>query len=82
MTHDPLCFEFDSKDDDCFDHSLNSPFCYCDLIAKVRADQNRKHWDKTKHLRDRIERLIIKANRWRDENAELRKQLGVFSHEP
>jgi hypothetical protein len=39
MTHDPLCFEFDSKDDDCFDHSLNSPFCYCELIAKVRADE-------------------------------------------
>jgi hypothetical protein len=37
--HDPLCFEFDNKDDDCFDHSLNSPFCFCDLIAKVREDE-------------------------------------------
>lgn len=34
--HDPLCFEFDNKDDDGFDHSLDSPFCYCELIAKVR----------------------------------------------
>jgi hypothetical protein len=37
--HDPLCFEFDNKGDDCFDHSLASPFCYCDLISKVRADE-------------------------------------------
>jgi hypothetical protein len=39
MTHDPLCFEFDNKDDDGFDHSLNSPFCYCELISMVRADE-------------------------------------------
>jgi hypothetical protein len=37
--HDPLCFEFDNKDDDGFDHSLESPFCYCDLISKVREDE-------------------------------------------
>ncbi len=37
--HDPLCFEFKNKDDDCFDHSLDSPFCFCDLIAKVREDE-------------------------------------------
>jgi hypothetical protein len=37
--HDPLCFEFDNKDADGFDHSLESPFCYCELIAKVRADE-------------------------------------------
>jgi len=37
--HDPLCFEFDNKDADGFDHSLQSPFCYCELIAKVREDE-------------------------------------------
>lgn len=43
--------------------------CQCDLIAKVedRCTPN--------HFRERIERLITKANRWRDENVELRKQL-------
>jgi hypothetical protein len=39
MTHDLLCFEFDKDDDDCFDHSLNSPFCYCELISMVRSDE-------------------------------------------
>ena len=47
--HDPLCFEFDSKDDDCFDHSLNSPFCFCELITKVREDERARHRD-----RDRV----------------------------
>lgn len=37
--HDPLCFEFDNKDSDGFDHSLESPFCYCELINKIRADE-------------------------------------------
>ena len=37
--HDPLCFEFDNKDDCGFDHSLQSPFCYCELIDKVREDE-------------------------------------------
>jgi hypothetical protein len=37
--HDPLCFEFDNKDECGFDHSLQSPFCYCELIAKVREDE-------------------------------------------
>jgi hypothetical protein len=37
--HDPMCFEFDNKDNDGFDHSLDSPFCYCELIAKVREDE-------------------------------------------
>jgi hypothetical protein len=76
MTHDPLC--------PCAPidpirpggvHTANSASCLCVLIARVRADERRKHSDKTKHLRDRIERLIDKANRWRDENVELRKQL-------
>lgn len=40
MNHDPFCPEFDSKEDG-FDHSSNSPFCYCDLIADVRSDQMR-----------------------------------------
>jgi hypothetical protein len=46
--HDPLCFEFDNKDDCGFDHSLSSPFCYCELIARVRADQSMI--DYAKHL--------------------------------
>jgi hypothetical protein len=37
--HDYLCFEFDNKDEDGFDHSLESPFCYCELIARVREDE-------------------------------------------
>jgi hypothetical protein len=37
--HDPLCFEFDNEDDCGFDHSLASPFCYCEMIAKVREDE-------------------------------------------
>jgi hypothetical protein len=45
--------------------------CNCDLIRMVRKDENRK----VNHLRRRIERLTDKANRWRDEAAELRKQL-------
>jgi hypothetical protein len=73
--HDPLCFEFDNKDDDCFDHSLESPFCYCDLIKIVRDDERKKYSDNTAHLRDRIDRLIDKANRWRDESADLRYQI-------
>jgi hypothetical protein len=40
--HDPLCFEFDKKDDDCFDHSLDSPFCFCEIITRVRADERNK----------------------------------------
>ena len=40
MTHDLFCPEFDSEEDG-FDHSLDSPFCYCELIANVRADQMR-----------------------------------------
>lgn len=34
--HDVLCLEFDNNSSDGFDHSSNSPFCYCDLIIKVR----------------------------------------------
>jgi hypothetical protein len=41
MTHDPLCFEFKNNENDGFDHSLNSPFCYCELITRVREDQKR-----------------------------------------
>jgi hypothetical protein len=40
--HDPLCFEFDNKDDCGFDHSLQSPFCYCELITKVREDERKE----------------------------------------
>ena len=40
--HDPFCFEFDNKDDDCFDHSLDSPFCFCELITRVREDERDK----------------------------------------
>lgn len=40
--HDPFCFEFDNKDNDGFDHSLESPFCYCELIAKVREDERKE----------------------------------------
>jgi septal ring factor EnvC (AmiA/AmiB activator) len=68
VTHDPLCR-----------YDVVEYACMCPLIARVRADQDRKHWDKTKHLRDRIERLVTKANRWRDENADLRKQLNATS---
>ena len=82
MTHDPLCPYVPPR----IVHSgnvLTPPRegvpCQCDLIAKVRSDQDRKHWDKTKHLRDRIERLVTKANRWRDENADLRKQLKAMT---
>jgi hypothetical protein len=32
MTHDPLCFE----------HPSSSPLCYCELIAKVRADERNR----------------------------------------
>ena len=49
--------------------------CTCEYLAKVRADERQKHLDRTQHLRDRIERLIAKANGWRDENVELRKEL-------
>ena len=76
MTHDPLCHGCVSSDGLC---DSNCAVCQCDLIAKVRADQDRKHWEKTKHLRDRIERLVTKANRWRDENADLRKQLKAMT---
>ena len=74
MTHDPLCPRA-SHPKFCEGCTPQCGTCQCDLIAKVRADQDRKHWEKTKHLRDRIERLVTKANRWRDENADLRKQL-------
>ena len=73
MTHDPLCpmlrpCEYPAHDamrrcDIC------GRACQCSLIAKVEARAT------PNHFRERIERLIEKANRWRDENAELRKQL-------
>jgi hypothetical protein len=43
--------------------------CQCGLIYKVerRCTPN--------YFRERIEKLITKANLWRDENVELRRQL-------
>jgi hypothetical protein len=55
--HDPLCFEFDNKDDDCFDHSLESPFCFCELIAKVRSDERKEA--------EALINAIINAFNWR-----------------
>ena len=62
MTHDPMCAKSPTGV-----HYVGT--CTCDLIAKVEARCT------PNHFRERIERLIAKANRWRDENAELRKQL-------
>jgi hypothetical protein len=47
--------------------------CQCALISKVeeRCTPN--------YFRERIEKLISKANLWRDENVELRKQLKELS---
>lgn len=64
MTHDPMC---PWVRESWWDKSC----VVCDLIRMVRKDENRK----VNHLRRRIERLTDKANRWRDEAAELRKQL-------
>jgi hypothetical protein len=55
--HDPLCFEFDNKDDCGFDHSLQSPFCYCELIAKVREDERKEA--------TALVNAIINAFKWR-----------------
>ena len=63
MTHDPMCLAFDRP------VSWEPEMCVCDLIAKVEARCT------PNHFRERIERLITKANRWRDENVELRRQL-------
>ena len=83
MTHDPLCpwgQAFDHLEpwephhyccQDC-NPGMTDPdtvTCQCDLIAKVEARCT------PNHFRKGIEQLIVKANRWRDENAELRKQL-------
>jgi len=82
MTHDPLCpqaYPY-GRDDD-----LDSFFgkkdwdCRCKLIAKVVQRERKAHSERTQHLRDRIERLVTKANRWRDENADLRKQLKAMT---
>jgi hypothetical protein len=81
MTHDPLCPIISTT---CIDgpHVLILEAalgyylcdscqreCQCDLISRVedRCTPN--------YFRKRIEKLITKANLWRDENVELRKQL-------
>lgn len=72
MTHDPLCPQYDGEDvlpgDRCDQRDWD---CRCDLIQQVRRDEGRK----ANHLRLRIERLVEKADRWRDEAAH--KQAAV-----
>ena len=68
MTHDPLCEATE-------DPPLGRACPSCLLIAQVVMRERKAHSERTQHLRDRIERLIVKANRWRDEAAELRKQV-------
>ena len=63
MTHDPLCLASGKPT------TWEPEMCVCDLIAKVEARAT------PDHFRERIERLITKAYRWRYENVELRKQL-------
>ena len=40
MTHDPICPEYGCDYGDCFSQSFSDAFCQCDLIAKVRADED------------------------------------------
>jgi hypothetical protein len=42
MTHDPLCPEYGRDYGECFSQSFSDAFCQCDLIAKVRADEQAK----------------------------------------
>ena len=44
MTHDPLCPNAKGCSHDCGGCACNlDAFCQCDLIAKVRADEDRRH---------------------------------------
>jgi hypothetical protein len=44
MDHDPLCPNAKGCSHDCGGCSCNlDAFCQCDLIAKVRADQDRRN---------------------------------------
>jgi hypothetical protein len=71
VNHDPLCPNLPCTcEPDAYGHMWTcQKLCQCDLIRKIRKDESKK----VRHLRDRIERLIDKANKWRDEAAELRQ---------
>ena len=61
MTHDPLCPHMPEGSSDrictkCYEHSCEC--CQCDLIEKVRADQDRIH-------REEMQSLVLAARKER-----------------
>jgi len=89
--HDPLCFEFDRSGEDGFDHSSESPFCYCELISRVRADERANYvndtccWGYAKCIADcpsckRMDELI--AERRAGYNEGKRDMAGKYNSDP